>query len=61
MNFFSDTVLTSIADDIGDDMKSLGWFLLPDLVALLISGYYIFTIKTQWNKSNVDEIMVLNV
>ena len=43
-----------------EEIDKMGWFLLPDLVALLISGYYVFTIKAQWNKSSAKADMISN-
>ncbi|CAB4411116.1 unnamed protein product [Rhizophagus irregularis] len=55
--FSVDTVLASIPSKV----PSLAWFILPDLIALFLSGYYIITIGKQWNKNTANSDVFLNI
>jgi hypothetical protein len=54
---FPDTVLASIPSIV----PAVGWFILPDLIALSLSGYYIITIGKQWNKNTANSDIFLNM
>ncbi|RIA88283.1 hypothetical protein C1645_775334 [Glomus cerebriforme] len=37
------------------------WFLLPNLISICISGYYVITVGKQWNKNIANLDVTLNV